>query len=360
MLGRAACGPFSKKGCGILPYPNCYNIPMFSWNTLPRPILALAPMAGYTDSPFRQIVKEICPRVICFTEFTSVDGILHGNEATMRQIFFNPERERPIVAQIFGKKPENFRTAAKVLTELGVDAIDINMGCPAKKIISSDCGSSLLKNPTLAEEILRAAVESTALPVSVKMRIGTAYYDADYFFDFAKRMEAAGAKLLTVHGRTSKQMYGGTADWQPVYELKKIVNIPVIGNGDIRSGADAVSKIGNLNGLMVGRGSFGNPWVFLEIAAAFEGKEFRALSFEEKIPWMVRHMELSCALKNEKWGTLEMRKHFAWYIRGIPHASDLRQKLMKAISREEIFNLLKEAVYLREPIVQAPQPALLS
>lgn len=324
---------------------------MFSWNTFPRPILALAPMAGYTDSPYRQIVKEICPRVICFTEFTSVDGILHGNEATMRQIFFNPERERPIVAQIFGKKPENFRAAAKVLTELGVDAIDINMGCPARKIISSDCGSSLLKNPSLAEEILRAAVESTALPVSVKMRIGTAHYDPDFFFDFAKRMERAGAKLLTIHGRTSKQMYGGTADWQPVYELKKIVNIPVIGNGDIRSGVDAVSKIGNLDGLMVGRGSFGNPWVFLEITAAFEGKEFAAPTVIEKLPLLLRHLELSCAFKGEKWGTLEMRKHFSFYIRGIPHASDLRQKLMKTISRKEVFSLLKEVVYLREPIL---------
>lgn len=332
---------------------------MLQWSSLPRPILCLAPMAGYTDSPFRQIVKEICPQVICFTEFTSVDGILHENEATLRQIFFNPERERPIVAQIFGRRPENFQAAARVLTQLGMDAIDINMGCPAKKIISSDCGSSLLKNPSLAEEIVRATVAGTNLPVSVKMRIGTTGYDPDYFFDFAKRMEAAGAKLFTIHGRTSKQMYGGAADWQPIYELKKIVGIPVIGNGDIRSGTEAVEKIGNLDGLMVGRGSFGNPWVFLEIAAAFKGKEFHAPTMLEKLPLLIRHLELSCAFKGEKWGTLEMRKHFAWYIRGIPHASELRQKLMTLESREDVLSMLVN--FLTIPAtVPAPRQATLA
>jgi tRNA-dihydrouridine synthase B len=315
---------------------------MFSWSSLQRPIIALAPMAGYTDSPYRQLVKEICSRVICFTEFTSVDGILHDNEATMRQILFHPEKERPIVAQIFGKKPENFRRAAKVLTELSVDAIDINMGCPAKKIISSDCGSSLLKNPELAEEIVRATVESTPLPVSVKMRIGTLSYDEMYFFDFARRMEQAGAKLLTVHGRTSKQMYGGEADWTPIYALKKILKIPVIGNGDIRGGADALNKIGKLDGLMVGRGSFGNPWVFQEILAAFENSPYTPPTFAEKISVMMHHLDLACAFKNEKWGTLEMRKQFAWYIRGIPHASDLRQKLVTASSRQEVISIYNE------------------
>lgn len=328
---------------------------MLDWSSLPRPILALAPMAGYTDSPYRQLVKEICPRVICFTEFTSVDGILHGNEATMRQIMFDPEKERPIVAQIFGKKPEHFRRAVKILTDLGVDAIDINMGCPAKKVISSDCGSSLLKNPTLSEEIVRATVESTPLPVSVKMRIGTSHYDPDSFFKFAKSMEEAGAKLITVHGRTSKQMYGGLADFRPIYELKKILRIPVIGNGDVRSGQDALSKIGNLDGLMVGRGSFGNPWVFAEIAAAFENKAYTPLTLEEKIPTMLHHLDLSCAFKGEKWGTLEMRKQFSFYIRGVPHASDVRQKLVTATSREEILSTLADFLNRPRPFAAVPE-----
>lgn len=313
---------------------------MFSWSTHPRPIIALAPMAGYTDSPFRQIVKEICPRVICFTEFTSVDGILHGNEATMRQLFFNAEKERPIVAQIFGKKPENFRKAARVLTDLGVDAIDINMGCPAKKIISSDHGSALLKDPSLSEEIVAATVASTPLPVSVKMRIGTTCFDPDYFLKFALQIAKTGIKLITIHGRTSKQMYSGTADWQPIYELKKNLPIPVIGNGDIRSTNDAVQKLQNLDGIMVGRGTFGNPWLLKEIATTFDGTSTIPPPLVEKIPWIIRHMELNCAFKGKTWGIREMRKHFAWYLRGFPHASFVRQKLMTAVTPDEVLSLL--------------------
>lgn len=324
-----------------------YDLRMFSWESIPHPILALAPMAGYTDSPYRQLAKEICPRVICFTEFTSVDGIVHGNDATMRQIFFNPEKERPIVAQIFGKKPENFRKAVKILTDLGVDAIDINMGCPAKKIISSDHGSALLKNPSLSEEIVRATAESTHLPVSVKMRIGTSCYDPDHFFPFAQSMERAGAKLITIHGRTSKQMYSGTSDWNPMYELKRILRIPVIGNGDIKSGADALAKLQNLDGVMVGRGSFGNPWVFCEIEAALAGRPYTYPTLEEKLPFIMRHIELNCEFKGETWGVREMRKHLAWYIRGFAHASELRQKLMTVTSLQEVVFILEQR--FREP-----------
>ncbi|MEK7524165.1 MAG: tRNA-dihydrouridine synthase [Patescibacteria group bacterium] len=324
---------------------------MFSWDSIPRPILALAPMAGYTDSSYRQLVKEVCPSVVCFTEFTNVDGILHGNEATMRQVSFDPNKERPIVAQIFGRKPENFRKAAAVLTKLGVDAIDINMGCPAKKIVSSDHGSALLKNPSLSEEIVRATVEGTHLPVSIKMRIGTSCYDPDYFFSFAESMERAGAKLITIHGRTSKQMYSGLADWTPMYELKKILKIPVIGNGDIKNGKDAASKLKNLDGLMVGRGTFGNPWIFCEILAAFAGKPYQAPTLLEKLPTIARHLELSCQFKGEKWGILEMRKHLAWYIRGIPHASELRCKLVTVTSQKETMAILETNLLATPPAV---------
>lgn len=313
---------------------------MFCWAKVKRPILTLAPMAGYTDCAFRQIVKELCPSVVCFTEFTSVEGLLHGNEATRRQIKFK-EKERPVIAQIFGKRPENFAKAAKILEQLGIDAIDINMGCPARKIVSSDHGSALLKNPNLAQEIVAATASATPLPISVKMRIGIAKYEPEYFFDFAKRIESAGAKLITVHGRIAKQMYGGSADWQPIYELKKILKIPVIGNGDIKNGADAALKLGLLDGIMIGRGALGNPWIFLEIAAALKNKTFTPLTFAQKLPIIKRHIELSCKLKDEKWGILEMRKHLSFFVRGIPHASELRQKLVRAISQKEIFAILE-------------------
>lgn len=312
------------------------------WDVVDRPILALAPMAGYTDSSYRQLIKEICPEVVCFTEFTSVDGILHGNDATMRQIFFNAEKERPIVAQIFGKKPKNFSEAAKILKQMGVDAIDINMGCPAKKIISSDHGSALLKDCALSEEIVRATVEATSLPVSIKMRIGTSEYDADYFFSFAKRMEACGIKLITIHGRTSKQMYAGIANWEPIYELKKILSIPVLGNGDVKSGDDALKKLNNLDGVMVGRSTFGNPWVMCDIAHAFSGQTYTYPSWQEKMKWITRHIELSCAFKGEHWGMIEMRKHLAWYIKGMPNASELRKNLVTVSSKESALRLIEQ------------------
>lgn len=302
----------------------------------------LAPMSGYTDSSFRQLVKEICPRVICFTEFTNTDGLLHKSGSSLRQISFNAEKERPIIAQIFGKRPENFAAAAKILTELGVDAIDINMGCPARKVVNSDTGSALFKNPTLAGEIVAAVCKSTHLPVSVKTRIGISTYESEKFFEFGKIIEKAGAKSLTVHGRTSKQMYGGAADFAPIYAIKKLLKIPVIGNGDIRNGSDAVNKLGNLDGVMVGRGSFGNPWIFAEIAAAFDGKPYKAPNRAEKLATIRHHLELSCEFKGEKWGILEMRKHFAWYIRGFPNASELRQKFVNVASKEEANSLLEQ------------------
>ncbi len=321
---------------------------MLSWADFPKPIIALAPMAGYTDSSYRQLAKEVCPQIVCFTEFTNIEGLLHGNDATLRQISFNPDKERPLVAQIFGKKPENFKKAAARLVEMGVDAIDINMGCPAKKIVSSDHGSAMLKNPCLAGEIVAATVEGAAgrVPVSVKTRIGTSVYHEDEFLKFAQLMEKSGAQLIIVHGRTSKQMYGGTADWNPMYMLKNILNIPVIGNGDIKSGADAVGKLQNLDGIMVGRGTFGNPWVFLDIVAAMAGKSFTPLTFEEKIPWIIRHIELSCDFKGDQWGMLEMRKHLAWYVKGMPNASEFRKKLIMVNNREEAVQLLKNIATL--------------
>ena len=237
------------------------------------PIIALAPMAGYTDTAYRQLIKGIEPRTICFTEFTSADGIVYNSKNTLSQLDFNPDEERPLVAQIFGKTPEHFAAAAARIEQMGIDAIDINMGCPAKKVISSDHGSALLKNPCRAAEIVEATVKGTSLPVSVKTRIGVDKLDLPWFVQFCRDMENAGAQLISLHGRTAKQMYTGLADWEPMYEVKRNVSVPVVGNGDIRSAQDALDKIGNLDGVMVGRGTMGNPWLMAEIAAAFYGEE---------------------------------------------------------------------------------------
>ncbi|MBU0982218.1 tRNA dihydrouridine synthase DusB [Patescibacteria group bacterium] len=315
----------------------------FSWKNQKRPILALAPMAGYTDSAFRQLVKSIEPKTICFTEFTCTEGIVYNSKNTFRQLDFNPKKEKPLIVQIFGKKPEHFATSAKVLEELGADAIDINMGCPAKKVVSSDHGSALLKNPDLAAEIVAATKNATALPVSVKTRIGISEYDPDWLIDFCKKLEKAGADLISIHGRTAKQMYKGLANWNAAYEVKKNLKIPVIGNGDIASAKDALEKLQNLDGVMVGRATIGNPWLMAEIRAAFEGKTYKKPeTFEEKLPILIKHCELNVETKGEKRGMLEMRKHLAGAVKGFPGASEYRAKVVHLNTLKEAKQILNE------------------
>ncbi len=315
----------------------------FSWTNAKRPILALAPMAGYTDTAYRQLIKGIEPRVICFTEFTSADGLVHNSKMTWKQLDFNPNEERPLVAQIFGKRPENFARAAQMIEEMGIDAIDINMGCPAKKVVSSDHGSALLKNPCRAIELVEATVKATKLPVSVKTRIGSEKLDLPWFIQFCKDLESAGVALLSIHGRTAKQMYTGKADWEPIYEVKRHLKIPVIGNGDIKSVADARKKLGNLDGVMVGRGTMGNPWLMAEIAADFYGETYVApKTFAEKLPTYLRHAELLVEYKGEEHGMKEMRKHFVHLIRGFDGASEARAQVVQISTLEEAKRVLNE------------------
>jgi tRNA-dihydrouridine synthase B len=317
----------------------------FSWQAQADkgPILALAPMAGYTDTAYRQLVKGIEPRTICFTEFTSADGIVYDSQKTLNQLDFNAEEEKPLVAQIFGKKPEHFTQAAERIEAMGIDAIDINMGCPAKKVVSSDHGSALLKNPSRAAQIVEATVKGTSLPVSVKTRIGANKLDLPAFLQFCKDMENAGAQLITIHGRTAKQMYTGLADWEPMYEVKRHVSVPVIGNGDIRSAQDALDKIGNLDGVMVGRGTMANPWLMREIAAAFHGEDYTPpSSFEDRLPTVLKHCELLVASKGEKRGMKEMRKHFVGVLKGFEGARAYRMKVVKIETLEEAKQVLFE------------------
>ncbi len=323
----------------------------FSWKNCKKPILALAPMAGYTDSAYRRLVKFVEPRVICFTEFTSVDGIVYGSRKTLSQLDFDPSEERPLVVQIFGKKLEHFTEAAKKIEEMGADAIDLNMGCPAKKVVSSDHGSALLKNPCKAAEIVAATVKGTSLPVSIKTRVGVSELDLEWFVDFCKSLESAGASLITIHGRTAKQMYLGQSDWEPIYEVKRNVTIPVIGNGDIRSAADATAKLKNLDGVMVGRATMGNPWLMAEIASAFydDGSYIAPKSFEEKLPYLIKHCELNVATKGEARGIMEMRKHLASALRGFDGASEYRARAVRVSTLEEAKQLLNEILnHVRE------------
>jgi len=320
----------------------------FSWTTTPRPIVALAPMAGVTDASYRQLIKRIAPETIVYTEFLSTDAIHYGARKTMGMMHFDKEIEQPFIVQVFGKDPDHFLSAAKIIEQMGADGIDINMGCPAARVVSSCHGSALIRNPDLAKELVEATKKAVSIPVSVKTRLG--WDNAETLIPFCKGLIDAGADALAIHGRTYNGKFGGEADWDPIYELKNQVSVPVIGNGDINSATDAVEKIGNLDGVMVGRGTFGNPWLMKDIVDALGRSDEKpkdeliptvsTLSFEEKIPLIIEHCQLAVDVKGQKRGMFEMRRHLASYVKGIDGASQLRNQLVRVESVEEVEAIL--------------------
>src|SRR3989344_3682135 len=316
---------------------------MFTWKDAGRPIVALAPMAGVTDASYRQFIKSICPEAIVYTEFLSTDAIHHGAEKTMQMLEFDPTIERPFVVQIFGNNEEHFITTCKIIEQMGADGIDINMGCPAARVVSSCHGSALIRRPELAAKLVSAAVKAVSIPVSVKTRLG--WENSESLIHFCKALEQAGAACLAIHGRTYKQKFSGDADWNPIYELKNSALIPVLGNGDIRSADDAVRLVGNLDGVMVGRGTMGNPWILKEIYSALRtGSTASApASLMEKVPFILMHCELSVKYKGERRGILEMRKHLAGYVKGFDGAKEVRKNLMGAESLKDVQRILAVA-----------------
>lgn len=310
------------------------------------PILALAPMEGYTDSAMRQLIKTLAPNTLCYTEFTSADAIKYNSEKSKKKLFFT-ENERPLIVQLFGKKIENFIEAAKWVEQQGADGLDINMGCPARNVVASEHGSAMIKNPELAAELVHTLTKSVSLPISVKTRIGFASADREHFFKFTNKLVEAGAQALAIHGRTSKQGYTGEADWSFVYELKeRHPDIVVIGNGDIRSGEIAKECIKHLDGIMVGRAVIGNPWIMKEIAAALKDQSFLAssISFPEKLPTIQRHCDLLVAAKGQKVAMLEIRKHLASYTKGIRNGANYRNELVRVESPEQVAEILDRII----------------
>ena len=298
-------------------------------------------MAGYTDSAFRQIIKSLAPETICVTELISADGINYGGKKTI-EFLDHTESERPFIVQLFGKRPEFFHTSAQTVAEMGADGIDINMGCPARKVIGSMHGSALLTKPELAEEIARTTVNATKLPVSVKMRIGFKTYDEKHFLDFVKMLEQTGIKALTIHGRTTAQGFSGQSTWEPIYLAKKHLKIPVIGNGDVTSAKVALEKLKDLDGIMVGRATFGNPWIMAEISAALKNKKYTPpQSLKEKIPLILEHSRLAIESKDRR-GLLEMRKHLSVYIKGFKSAGEFRSRLVQVESMKDIEKIFRE------------------
>ena len=300
----------------------------------------LAPMAGVTDYAFRVIAKEFGAGVV-YSEFVSAHGIIRKNEKTLNMIKFS-EFERPIGIQIFGDTPEVMESAARLVYEkFKPDLIDINYGCPVPKVTKKGAGSAALKDLCLMEDITEAVVKAVDIPVTVKMRAG---WNSENIVSTKAgiNLEKIGIKAITLHPRTTVQMYKGHANWDLIKELKDSVNIPVIGNGDIKSIED-INKMftqTNCDGIMIGRAALGNPWFFTQIKKYINNEDFNEISLEERLQICQKHLELLVQIHGEVVGSNNMKKHFAWYFKGFKGASFLRKKFVLAKNYSEMKDFL--------------------
>lgn len=324
-----------------------------NWLKSPQPILALAAMDGVSDTVFRQICRQWGADLV-FTEFIHSTGLIRSKKYRDPILKYS-ESERPVVVQIYGNNPDDFYTAAQFVLTLGFDAIDINMGCPSRSVAGHGSGCALMREPEKATEIVQAVlkardeftkdknIESSDIPVTVKMRIG---YDEIIGPDFAKVLEDAGAEGLIVHGRTLKMGYSGFANWDVIGQVAKSIKIPVLGNGDVHN-ADDIKRALDLGciGVTIGRATFGNPFIFTEIkkelGLPIEERNDIDINLDLRLQTYLNHAKIAVAEFGER-GLIESRKHISGYVKSFDGASEIRQKLIFSKSIEEIENIIKE------------------
>lgn len=307
--------------------------------------VVLAPMAGVCNPAFRLIAKEFGTGLVC-AEMVSDKAILHGNKRTMEMLFVD-EREKPLSLQIFGGDRESLVEAAKVVDkQTNADIIDINMGCPVPKVTKCDAGARWLLDPNKIYEMVSAVVDAVDKPVTVKMRIG---WDDEHIFavENARAVERAGGSAISVHGRTREQLYTGKANWDIIKEVKNAVSIPVIGNGDVFSPEDAkrmLEKTG-VDGVMIGRGALGNPWMLYRTIQYLDtGELLGDPTPREKMEVAILHLDRLIALKNEAVAVREMRKHLAWYLKGLPGGARVKDVIMEETGRDRLVAILENYI----------------
>ena len=303
--------------------------------------LILAPMAGVTNLPFRIICKDYGAGMVC-TEMASAKAMFHNDQKTKR--LFNTEGEkRPISFQVFGSELESIAYAVKYMSEFA-DIIDINMGCPAHKVVKNGDGSKLLLDLEKAKQIIETAVQNSKVPVTVKFRKG---WDKENIVavEIAQIAEQAGASAVTIHGRTKSEFYTGKADWDIIKKVKQSVHIPVIGNGDVtdEESALAMFKQTGVDGIMIGRGSFGNPWIFKNIKHYLQtGEKLPQPTNQERLQIMEKHIQLAVEEKGEDVAIKELRKHISWYTKNLKNSSEFRNSINKIEKKDELISTIEE------------------